>query len=600
MRFLGIYAAQRGGLPIKSFEQTTKSWPTSIAREWIDSVKVKSLECPFSEEVDDLEVIQDLFMQIDTDNSKSISCEELQAALERPGLQIHHKKIADAFVMLMRKVQDTGREINMDDFILHIKQLPRVQGQRVQWARSLNLELEVAALLRKGNFFDGLAGLKEMSDAEIADHVAEVSAKFCKRFPIILTSKLHELRSPVASQSSKYINTKFSLDVDDNLRGNFAKLEDYYDGPEKLAGSPNPNVEEGICREHCERSNAAEQYSSPNYKFTFTPEQEYEFVTDPREGVEYPHSAPATDRRPFGRDAKNDHRRHFVPLQQFMEKPERRNLHKCEVVALRLYTGPMYSLYNAVLRKSPAQVLEKLSGNQYETTIFCIISGVKELSKDTSMPMDRRVYRGLSGMIPPDQFWCATDGFRGGVELGFMSTTTDRRVAMQYSGSDQAHRVVFEITVGRIDIGADLAWLSQYPAEREILFPPLTCLEVVGEPRVQDGILYFPLRANMNLKGLTIKQLESRRKELHMAMANKLREELHISIENKLSEALGRFSKLSRSKNEVLHNLIRMPREVAAELLHLTGDSGPFYLSNPESKKQGAVPNVMCFRESDA
>jgi hypothetical protein len=35
--------------------------------------------------------------------------------------------------------------------------------------------------------------------------------------------------------------------------------------------------------------------------------------------------------------------------------------------------------------------------------------------------------------------------------------------------------------------GADIQWLSMYPEEAEVLFPPLTYLLPVGEPVVEDG-----------------------------------------------------------------------------------------------------------------
>ena len=208
---------------------------------------------------------------------------------------------------------------------------------------------------------------------------------------------------------------------------------------------------------------------------------------------------------------------------------------------------PMYFLYNSVLRKSPKDLLERLEAarNKYETTIFCIVSGVNELSKAAKVPSNRRVYRGLSGMIPPDQFWksgseAAAGEFRGGVECGFMSTTSDRDVAIQYSGASEsansAPSVVFEITVGKIDIGADLSWLSQYPKEKEILFPPLTCLEVVGEARVEDGVIFFPLHANMYTKGQTLRQMTCLRKELSMSMAKRLREEPYLRISEGLTQ----------------------------------------------------------------
>jgi hypothetical protein len=68
-------------------------------------------------------------------------------------------------------------------------------------------------------------------------------------------------------------------------------------------------------------------------------------------------------------------------------------------------TGPTFTLYNASLRGFPAKDVACLMGNKYETTIFTITSGVMKLSKVTSIPLDRRLYRGLGGMILPKQFW---------------------------------------------------------------------------------------------------------------------------------------------------------------------------------------------------
>jgi hypothetical protein len=72
---------------------------------------------------------------------------------------------------------------------------------------------------------------------------------------------------------------------------------------------------------------------------------------------------------------------------------------------------------------------------------------------------------------------CANDAVSA-VEFGLMSTTTDKKTAIQYSGVSKQRGTVFEIQAGRIDIGASISFLSQYPTESEFLMQPLSCVEV--------------------------------------------------------------------------------------------------------------------------
>jgi len=277
--------------------------------------------------------------------------------------------------------------------------------------------------------------------------------------------------------------------------------------------------------------------------------------------------------------------------------------------------------------------VQLLKGNRYETTIFTLVSAVVKLSKVTSIPEDRKLFRGLGGMVLPDQFWsnvaecrvtflvlvkskeliqasthalerkfttrnvrvmksnhvlparflklgsslgkirvapCDDDvvsnldkslpylrvlsdckitensdgiqlvvslstskdsfneemqnhfrakikalvgeqnvedviiqeisekpsDFKGAVERGFLSTTTEKEIASQYSGQAMERGIVFEICAGRIDVGACIQVFSQYPGEKEYLMPPLSALEVMGEPRIdrtEHGEVCYPL-----------------------------------------------------------------------------------------------------------
>ena len=63
-----------------------------------------------------------------------------------------------------------------------------------------------------------------------------------------------------------------------------------------------------------------------------------------------------------------------------------------------------------------------------------------------------------------------------------MSTTTQKQTAIFYSGVKKQRGTVLEIAAGRVDVGASISFLSQYPGEAEFLMQPLACLEVRCHP----------------------------------------------------------------------------------------------------------------------
>ena len=186
-----------------------------------------------------------------------------------------------------------------------------------------------------------------------------------------------------------------------------------------------------------------------------------------------------------------------------------------ELVAGRLYTGPMYMKYNAVLRaksKDPylhSQWKQLCKGNNYATSIHACNSCVLKLSKLTKAG---KVWRGIKDAKLPKEFWVPNAmGVRGGIEYGFSSTTTDREQALHYAtaggaGKDGDAMTIFEMQMGMVDRGADLSWLSQYPHEKEVLFPPLTGLEAL-ETEVDGSSLLIITRLSLNMTSLTLEQV---------------------------------------------------------------------------------------------
>ena len=150
--------------------------------------------------------------------------------------------------------------------------------------------------------------------------------------------------------------------------------------------------------------------------------------------------------------------------------------------------------------------------NKYTTTLHAINSAVIKLGKLT---IADKVFRGISGMGLPTKFWIANKfKVRGGVENGFMSTTLQREVAMSYaaSGGDKMG-IVFEVQMGMVNRGANLSWLSQYPHEQEILFGPLTGIEVL-RVRIEGSVVVIECGLSINLSSLTLEQVLGKRKKL--------------------------------------------------------------------------------------
>ena len=65
----------------------------------------------------------------------------------------------------------------------------------------------------------------------------------------------------------------------------------------------------------------------------------------------------------------------------------------------------------------------------------CLMSMPYMIALYDCLICDRKVYRGMSGVKLPDCFSNAKEGGgAGGVDFGFVSTTTDRKVAVAYLG----------------------------------------------------------------------------------------------------------------------------------------------------------------------
>jgi hypothetical protein len=410
-----LIKAQHDGddITFERFQTLILAMPGGMAA--VANVEIATKLVAFSIEDDDGEVLRDLFAAIDTNQSSAISHSELQTALSK---YQDHAALTLVLENLIKAHPD-GDEITFQRFLEAFENLPRVRGERVRWTETLGIVGQVARLLKKGTVFDGLSGLKNLQGDELEKHIREVCRQFGELLPQLLREGIKKLQSGPSGEceAEQIINTKFSMDG--AYLGRFASLDEFYEGPEALIGTPNAKIWEGAEKEHKSRSNAKKKFKSSNYNLETFPALEWEFVVEPGDCSKYPHTpADKTLWETTHRDGpykeqwmqwKGNVGRNVVKLEDFFFKVAaqlvRAGLQKVEAICLCLYTGPMFVLYNASLRGFPLADVEALDSNKFETTIFTIASGITKLSKVSGIPHNRLLFRGLGGMILPEQFW---------------------------------------------------------------------------------------------------------------------------------------------------------------------------------------------------
>jgi len=291
-------------------------------------------------------------------------------------------------------------------------------------------------------------------------------------------------------------------------------IEDYYKGLSSRLGFPHLQFFKTMEAEHTSMPACDMPFTTRNYGITTTAQAEWDIVV--RGNVPPPEHML--------------HGRVVARVEEKMQCAEARKagLRMEEVVAVILYSGPMYMLYNCVLAQwsSPPALWDTLrSGNNLFTTTLCVlVSAVQKLSAFTVIPDGLRLYRGTGGLarLPshftqPDEHNC-----RGMTEWGFLSSSTNKSVALDYSGVLQGrpHAIVLEIQPSCADRGAVVSQFSQYPGEGETLFLPMSYVAQSGQQRIEHTatgqVTIVPVRVNVNLKAERLEQLEEKKKAIHL------------------------------------------------------------------------------------
>ena len=226
-------------------------------------------------------------------------------------------------------------------------------------------------------------------------------------------------------------------------------------------------------------------------------------------------------------------------MDHFQKKLREIKLREAEVIALRGYSGPLFVKMNGSLRKVsgkfPEEMTRHLKGNKYVNLIFACSSGMRKLSRASTLPIGGTAWRGLGGVKLPDAFLKKYEGTGlGGVDFAYLSFTSKREVAISYVGR-KSSPVLFKIQLGNIDRACPISFISQFPKEEELLIPAMSNIEVTGRSYLMDTkfgrVSVYPARVNCNLKSMTLEQIEERRQTELVDMLPYLKAELDQSLE---------------------------------------------------------------------
>lgn len=164
-----------------------------------------------------------------------------------------------------------------------------------------------------------------------------------------------------------------------------------------------------------------------------------------------------------------------LDLEWFLDNaPADAKLTRGMVLALRLYTTAAYKSLNDGMRGE----LCAEKPHPFPVTVHLLTEGIKNLrapegDADTSNAKVT-LWRGMRNLKLDNEFM-----LKGGSEKAPMSTSPSLEVAVRYSASACSVLLKLETSHFR-NRGADISFLSAFPEECEVLYPPLTYLFPTG------------------------------------------------------------------------------------------------------------------------
>ena len=214
----------------------------------------------FDESADDDEVLLNFFRKIDTNGDGMISKEEIEWALVKFK---NRSNAVQGLEILMNKLSkfpcESECSLNLKGFGEMVREIPRIHGQRIQWARSLHLDSVLARHLKVGSLFDELSGIMDMTETEVKIALE----MFSKDVYVIIQKELTKLRNlGTEPEQAMSAISKFS----GGFTGKFGDTQMFQGGLESEIGSPDAMILKGILRENTLIDQSCrEKYRPSNY-----------------------------------------------------------------------------------------------------------------------------------------------------------------------------------------------------------------------------------------------------------------------------------------------------------------------------------------------
>jgi hypothetical protein len=487
-------------------------------------------------------------------DTKELPLDKVGEALRDLGIQRDREELQDILYILDA---DKSGGLQRHQFI----DIARAPSALEQWATQLPFgELFAACVPHKEAAGEPLQLIGSLSPAEIA---ATTSA-FQKGFSRIVetcTIHLREALEVTKRQTMENSSGDGKISKFSTFKMSCGSIDDFHEGLMGRVGAPSLEFEKAMKAEHCLKGGCDHEFTTGNYHVTTCAKKEWDITLGER-------PCPEEDRG-HGRTI------HSIEELEKQDLAKKAGLQRVEIIAVVLYTGPLFQVYNTVLRRFPRPMFEvfEQAGNLFSTTIHVLVSAIQKVARVLPPPEGLTLYCGLGGLMElPETFWKKDGiGVRGYMEWGFRSTTSNKAIAIQYSGAKEGRplAMVMEIPVGSVDRGACIRDFSQYPAEVEYLWVPCSYIEPSGQVSIQviaEGVVKFiPVRMNANLKALTIEALLGEKKQMHLGTFRLNLDEIRNELENVANEN-GLEERFQASDHTYLNGRMKSGKDVVKHI----------------------------------